>query len=106
MLAGSALLWLTKNFPFLHLHHPHRLHLQGAQHNFEKNLIKVAWTPDGKHVGAGSADRNVYVWNYATTRIEYALPGHKGSVNSVSFHPKEPIGKKLGNFGRKFVHHV
>lgn len=64
----------------------------GAQHNFERNLIKVAWTPDGKHVGCGSADRNVYVWNYASTAIEYCLPGHKGSVNGIAFHPKEPIG--------------
>jgi WD40 repeat protein len=31
----------------------------GAQHNFEKNLIKVAWTPDGRHIGAGSSDRSV-----------------------------------------------
>ena len=52
----------------------------------------MAWTPDGKHVGCGSADRNVYVWNYASTAIEYCLPGHKGSVNGIAFHPKEPIG--------------
>lgn len=50
---------------------------RGAQHNFEKNLIKLAWTADGKHVGCGSADRNVYVWNAFTGRVEYALPGHK-----------------------------
>jgi Prp8 binding protein len=85
---------------------------EGAQNNFEKNLLRVrfrilylccsavclpwnpkkatlltpgrrtwqyqvAWTPDGKHVGAGSADRNVYVWNAATAKLDYLLPGHK-----------------------------
>jgi len=63
----------------------------GAQHNFEKNLLKVAWTPDARHIGAGSSDRNVYVWNYTTGQLVYRLPGHKGSVNEVDFHPDEPI---------------
>lgn len=63
----------------------------GAQHGFEKNLIKCAWTPDGKHIGCGSADRNVYIWNVATQEIKYKLPGHTGSVNAVDFHPAEPI---------------
>lgn len=33
----------------------------------------------------------VYVWNASTRQIEYKLPGHSGSVNDASFHPKEPI---------------
>lgn len=40
---------------------------------------------------AGSADRHVYIWDVASRRILYKLPGHKGSVNEVVFHPKEPI---------------
>jgi len=63
----------------------------GAQHNFEKNLIKVAWTPDGRHVASGSSDRMVYIWNYDSQQLVYRLPGHKGSVNEVDFHPLEPI---------------
>ena len=34
----------------------------------------------------------VYVWNYDTQQLVYRLPGHKGSVNEVDFHPLEPIG--------------
>lgn len=34
---------------------------------------------------------NVFVWNAHTTEIAYQLPGHKGSVNDVHFHPTEPI---------------
>ncbi|CAA6667744.1 unnamed protein product [Spirodela intermedia] len=51
----------------------------GHQHNFEKNLLRCGWSPDGSRVTAGSADRMVY------------LPGHTGSVNETAFHPAEPV---------------
>ncbi|KAK3444238.1 hypothetical protein EUGRSUZ_L00018 [Eucalyptus grandis] len=51
--------------------------MEGHQHNFEKNLLKCGWSPDGSKVTAGSADR--------------MLPGHMGSVNETVFHPTEPI---------------
>ena len=35
----------------------------GHSHNFEKNLLHCAWSPDGAMVAAGSSDRNVYVWD-------------------------------------------
>ena len=42
-------------------------------------------------VTCGSADNFVYVWDVATKRILYKLPGHSGSVNEVDFHPTQPI---------------
>ncbi|CAF1606328.1 unnamed protein product, partial [Didymodactylos carnosus] len=65
--------------------------LQGHQHNFEKNLLRCSWSPDGKRISCGSADKNVYIWDVATRKILYRLPGHLGSVNEVDFHPHEPI---------------
>jgi WD40 repeat protein len=41
---------------------------------------QCAWTPDGKHVGAGSADRNVHIWETSTGKTAYLLPGHKVRV--------------------------
>ncbi|KAG2326174.1 hypothetical protein Bca52824_008902 [Brassica carinata] len=64
---------------------------EGHQHNFEKNLLKCSWSPDGTKVTAGSADRMVHIWDTTTRRILYKLPGHKGSVNECVFHPTEPI---------------
>ena len=32
-----------------------------------------------------------HVCDVATAEELYYLPGHKGSVNEVDFHPKEPI---------------
>ncbi|XP_055327643.1 U5 small nuclear ribonucleoprotein 40 kDa protein-like [Paramacrobiotus metropolitanus] len=63
----------------------------GHQHNFEKNLLKCAWSKDGKRVACGSGDRFVYIWETQTRKILYKLPGHNGSVNDVQFHPNEPI---------------
>jgi WD40 repeat protein len=33
----------------------------------------------------------VMVWNAVTGRLLHQLPGHKGSVNDVIFHPSQPI---------------
>ena len=69
--------------------------LSGHQHNFEKNLLRCAWSADGSKVSAGSSDRFHYIWDTTSRRILYKLPGHNGSVNDIDFHPKEPIGKYL-----------
>jgi len=69
----------------------------GAMHNFEKTLIKCAWAKGGTQVGCGSADSLVYVWDAASSRIKYKLPGHAGAVNEVAFHPTQPILCSCGN---------
>jgi Prp8 binding protein len=58
---------------------------QGATNNFEKNLLRVTWSPDDTLISAGSADRFVYIWNSNTTKVERKLGGHNGSVNETSF---------------------
>jgi Prp8 binding protein len=60
----------------------------------EKNLIKASWDPKGQKIAAGSGDRSVAVWETSTGKLLNKLPGHKGAVNDVRFHPgDEPIGK-------------
>ena len=58
--------------------------MQGSTHNFEKNLLKCAWSPDASFVTAGSADRTVNVWDVHSGQLKHRLGGHKGSVNEVS----------------------
>nr|POE87060.1 u5 small nuclear ribonucleoprotein 40 kda protein [Quercus suber] len=65
--------------------------MEGHQHNFEKNLLKCSWSPDGSKVTAGSSDRMVYIWDTTARRILSKLPSHTGSVNECVFHPSEPI---------------
>ena len=65
--------------------------IQGAPHGFDKNLIRVVWSPNGERIMTGSGERNVVIWNADTGEVEYILPGHHGVVNAVDFHPHEPI---------------
>jgi len=69
----------------------------GAQHNYEKMLIKCNWSKSGKQISAGSADNFVYVWDATSRRILYKLPGHSGSINDVDFHPNQPIISSCAN---------
>lgn len=64
---------------------------QGAMHNADNNLIRSSWSPNGSMVASGSTDRCVYVWDTTSKKILYKLPGHKGVVNQVVFHPTQPI---------------
>ena len=57
----------------------------GISHNFEKNLLRVAWNSDDTLISAGSADRLVYIWNYNTGKVEYKFGGHNGSINETCF---------------------
>ncbi|KAI6127438.1 WD40-repeat-containing domain protein [Pisolithus croceorrhizus] len=74
---------------------PSRIHrvLHGAPAGFENALLKGAWSKDdgGRRVAVGGADRMVCIWDVESGRVLYKLPGHKGTVTAVDFHPKEPI---------------
>ena len=65
--------------------------LSGCPHGFEKNLIRSCWSGDGMYVASGGGDRNVYVWDTRTRTVQFKLPGHKGCVGTVDWHPREPI---------------
>ncbi|KAH8106504.1 WD40 repeat-like protein [Phellopilus nigrolimitatus] len=74
---------------------PSRVHrtLLGAPAGFEHTLLRAAWSRDdgGGRVAVGGADRMVCIWDVESAKILYKLPGHKGTVTAVDFHPKEPI---------------
>ncbi|KAL0247443.1 hypothetical protein I308_104480 [Cryptococcus tetragattii IND107] len=67
--------------------------LTGAPAGFEQTLIRCAWTKHdgGQRIAVGGGDRTVTVWEVETGKVLYKLPGHKGTVTGVDFHPREPI---------------
>jgi Prp8 binding protein len=64
---------------------------EGATHDFQLHMLRCSWSPDGEMITAGSSDSFVNIWDVQSKRTLYKLPGHKGAVNEVNFHPKEPI---------------
>jgi Prp8 binding protein len=112
-LSSQTIIWDIRPFSPA----PNRIHrvLQGAPAGFENTLLKGAWSRDdgGRRAALGGADRMVCIWEVDSGKILYKvcvtltmilfflimfllqLPGHKGTVTSVDFHPKEPISKFL-----------
>ncbi|MEE9293655.1 MAG: serine/threonine-protein kinase [Phycisphaerae bacterium] len=48
---------------------------------------RVAWSSDGRQLGVGCSDGNVYVWNTQTGRQRFRLTGHQSDVDMVGFNP-------------------
>lgn len=74
--------------------------ITGHKHNSERGLLKCCWSYHNNNnnkatststsmVSAGSSDRLVHIWDEYTTEELYVLPGHKGCVNTVTFHPTD-----------------
>jgi WD40 repeat protein len=62
--------------------------------------MSVAFSPIGKHLASGSADRTVQLWDTETGQHLLTLKGHNEPVRSVRFSPN---GKQLlscGNDGK------
>jgi Prp8 binding protein len=76
---------------------------QGHKHNFEKLMLRCGWSADGKSVTCGSSDSMVNVWKVETKEHVYALPGHRGTVTDVTFHPTEPVIASCGIDGQIYL---
>jgi Prp8 binding protein len=83
--------WDIRNFVVKGKNNRHVKTFVGHKHNAEKGLLKCQWSTDGKMVTAGSADKMVHIWDEFSTEELYLLPGHRGCVNTVAFHPVENI---------------
>jgi len=62
--------------------------LRGAREPFSM----AAWSPEGKHIAAGAADGNVWIWRVASDGAPIRLPIHEKRVVSIAW---TPDGKKL-----------
>lgn len=66
----------------------------GAPTGQEHNLLKASWDSKGEKIAAGSGDQSVAIWESRTGKLLNKLPGHRGAVNDVRFHPLgEPLCK-------------
>ena len=52
-----------------------------------KNVRSVSFSPDGKRIASGSADKTLRLWDASTGEELHTLKGHTSGVSSVSFSP-------------------
>jgi Prp8 binding protein len=62
--------------------------------NHDWNLLRVHWSPDDLYFSVGSSDKSVGIHKVRPgmedmDSLAASLPGHRGTVNEVIFHPKE-----------------
>lgn len=50
-------------------------------------IYSVAYSPDGKYLASGSADKTIKLWEVETGRLLRTLTGHTGDICSVSYSP-------------------
>src|SRR5206468_2908460 len=51
------------------------------------SVHSVAFSPDGKRIVSGSADKTLKVWDATSGQETLTLKGHTGAVHSVAFSP-------------------
>ena len=55
----------------------------------------VALSPDALLLASGDSEGKLFVWDARSAKLLKRLPGHKGIVNSVTWHPKVASGMGL-----------
>ena len=50
-------------------------------------INSLAWSPDGKTIASGSADKTVRVWNASSGKTLLTYRGHTDVVNSLAWSP-------------------
>ncbi len=68
----------------------------------EGGVRAVAWSPDGKYIATGGADRLGRLWDAATGKEVRKFEGHAGTVEAVAFSP-DSTWAVTGGFGGTII---
>lgn len=70
----------------------------------ENVVLSLDFSPDGRYLVSGSADKTVRIWDVARDRMmqAFSLPGHSDRINDVAF---SPDGKRIasGSFDKTLI---
>ena len=75
--AGGGIGWWLRLVP----------HMLYTYHGHTDEVLRVAWSPDGKRIASGSGDKTVQVWDAADGGNAFTYRGHTSSVWGVVWSP-------------------
>ena len=68
-----------------YIRNEHRVQARSALQGHSRDVLAVAFSPDGGRIVTGSADRTGIVWDANTGKPLFSLQGHTDAITSVSF---------------------
>ncbi|MAT15963.1 MAG: hypothetical protein CMJ46_11920, partial [Planctomyces sp.] len=63
------------------------LKLQSTIEGHSEGIRSVVFSPDGRFLASGSADKSIKLWNFSNTTLLSTLLGHSGAINTLAFSP-------------------
>src|SRR5262249_19653201 len=61
-----------------------------------ERVARLAYSPDGKRLAAGTDQGTIHLWELATGKIVSRVEGHRGGVSCLAF---SPDGRRLASGG-------
>lgn len=82
------------------------LTFDNVPHGKEKNLLRGSWSHTGEFVAVGGADMFIRVYSIDRQLLVCQIPGHKGCINSVAWHPSQLVVASCSSDGTACIGRV
>src|SRR5579875_3235730 len=68
---------------------PRGFKLRHTLRGHDREINRMAWSPDGRFIASSSFDKTVKIWDMRTGYLVHTLRGHSGAVFCVAWPPDD-----------------